>query len=310
MKIKTIIAYLAIYIIWGSTYYAIRLGVQTIPPFYVVGLRFFIGGILLFILLMTTGQFPKKATLQRRQFGWSAFLGVLMLIGGNGLVTIAEKNVDSYIAALIVSATPFMVLIIDRILFKKPIKKMAIASIALGFLGVAVLLYDGHRLIPTIRAGEALILLAVFLWATGMSLAKHKPILQSNLLNNTVQMIAAGTVALSAAALLYPACDIAVWSFTSILATAYLAVLGTAGLLAFGYLMQVEPLDRVATYAFVNPLIAVLLGVVIGHEAAVPYLVPAMMLILAALTLMFYGYKLKPLSLRILSLVKKRPASA
>ena len=140
--LKTIVAYLTVYIVWGSTYFFIKMALESFPPYPIVGLRFTSGGILLLVL----GLISPKAHVSLSLAGAlsSILLGTLLLLGANGLVTIAEQKVDSYIVALVMAVVPLAVATFDRFLFHKTITWIRFAGIMIGFGGVALLLYDGQ----------------------------------------------------------------------------------------------------------------------------------------------------------------------
>jgi drug/metabolite transporter (DMT)-like permease len=296
---KKLLSYLAIYIIWGSTYYAIRVAVDTIPAFAVVGLRFFIGGGILLTFLAIQKKFSLKLGL--KTVISSIIVGLLLLVGGNGGVTIAEKKVDSYIAALMITLTPLVVLIYDRVLFKKKFRLYSLAAIFLGFAGVGLLLNKGTGMLPSISPYALFVFMGPAFWSLGTSVSKHLAQPEDAAVNSSIQLFSSGIVALLLLPLVTPMSDIhpATWSNASIIAVGYLTVFGTLALIAYGYLLKTEPNSRIVTYSFVNPPIALALGLVLGKETPAPYLVPAIALIFSGLALMFYGDKLS-------GLVKKR----
>jgi drug/metabolite transporter (DMT)-like permease len=129
-----IACYLTIYFVWGSTYFFIKMAVETIPPFYVLGFRFLIGGILFFVVSLAGGRmkpFPKA-----REILSALVLGTLLLLVANGLVTVAEKQISSYIVALVLASTPIFVAFFNRCIFKMPISPIRLAGILIGVIGV------------------------------------------------------------------------------------------------------------------------------------------------------------------------------
>ncbi len=284
-----ILSYLGVYIIWGSTYFFIKLSVQTIPPFYSLGFRFILGGslFLLFslIVLRFRGQLPLKQVLT------SAGLGILLLIGGTGLVTSAETKVDSYLAALIIACTPMTVAFFDFVLLKKRPSFFVVAGIISGIVGVAFLLYTGHP-VRTMFTPEILILmLALLFWALGTSLGHKIKTVPDTFLNSAIQMLAAGICALAYSFFTGPSLVSVAPHFTalSILSVVYLAVFGSLGFVSYNYLIKHEPAIRVVTYAFINPVIALFLGFIVIGEKAVPLLGFGLLMIFFGLFLMFYG---------------------
>ena len=284
-----ILAYLAVYIIWGSTYFFIKLSIQTIPPFYSLGFRFFLGGSLFFILSMILRNSREKVAF--KQILTSAGLGVLLLIGGTGFVTSAETKVNSYLAALIIASTPMTVAFFDFIFFRKRPSFFVIAGIISGIGGVGFLLYTGHPIQTVFTPEVLMIVLALILWSLGTSLGHKLKTVQDTFLNSAVQMLAAGVCALGYAVLTnHSLAAIAPhFSALSILSVIYLAIFGSLGFVSYNYLVKHEPAIRVVTYAFINPVIALLLGFVVIGEKAVPLLGPGLSMIFLGLFLMFYG---------------------
>lgn len=288
--LMTIISYLTIYIVWGSTYYFIKTAIATIPPFYVVGLRFAIGGTFLLTYALISNRLRNKPRI--REVISSIFIGCLLLIGGNGLVTLAEKRVDSYMAALIVSCIPIAVLLMDRIISKTRISRSSIIGIILGMSGVGILLFKANTSF-SISGHLWLIFAAVVFWSLGTSLSKIFPLPKDIFVNSGIQLTTVGIICLTVLQNSTPFStinwgNITVYSWFSL---GYLTILGSFALACYSYLLKHEPNHRIVTYTFVNPLIAILFGIYIGGEKAVPGLIPGTSLILLGLALMFYGKK-------------------
>jgi drug/metabolite transporter (DMT)-like permease len=289
--IKTIIAYAAIYIVWGSTYLFIKLAVHEINPFLLVGLRFILGGMLLLLFTWKAGYFKIAPSLL--EIRNSIIVGALLLLGGNGLVSLAQTRVESYIAALIVSSVPVVVMIIDTLLLRKKPPLTGWLGALLGFSGIALLFYR-HGVSFSVSWHMVILLIAVVFWALGTSLSKVLAQPERSAVNSAIQQGAIGIGALSGIAILNPS-SLAVLPHISPIALVsilYLAVVGAAALAAYAYLLSHEPNHRIVTYALVNPLIAILLGIVLAGEKAVPHLVPGTILILSGLALLFYGERL------------------
>jgi drug/metabolite transporter (DMT)-like permease len=286
--LKTVVAYLAIYIVWGSTYFFIKMALESFPPFPIVGLRFTAGGILLLTLGFVSG---KGRRLRLASVLSAMLLGVLLLLGANGLVTVAEQRVDSYIVALVMSIVPLSVASFDRFLFRKTITWMRLAGILTGFFGVAFLLYDGHSLHGSLNAHTLMVLAAMLLWSFGTSLAYRLPLPADSRINSGIQMLFAGLVAIAIALLSghTPATVFAAASLRSLLGLSYLGVVGSLAITAYAYLLVHEPSIRIVSYALVNPGIAVLLGFLFADESASPYLSVGLPMILIGLAIMLYG---------------------
>ena len=286
-----VICYFTVYIVWGSTYFFIRQAVLTIPPFYVVGLRWTVGGGLLLAFAAATGRLRKLPTLP--QIGSSLVLGFLLLLVGNGLISVAERTIDSYIAALLSASTPILVAVFDRFLLRKRLALIRVLGIAGGFAGVGLLLYNGQPMGSSLNTAILIDLAGVLSWSLATSLGHRFAVPGDSLVNSGVQMLFVGVVALagSLAFGVAPAEVIAGASVMSLLSVLYLAVVGAAAYAAFTYLVTREPAARVVSYAVVNPLIALLLGLGLGAESSTRFLWAGVPLVLLALLLMLYGEK-------------------
>ncbi len=288
--LKVIFAYLIVYVVWGSTYLFIRMAVQDFSPFFVVGMRFLTGGILLVIFCFLRGFY--KIPLSWKQIRNSLITGGLLLAGGNGLVTTAQKNVNSYLTALIIASTPVVVLIFDRVLFGKRVQLSGWFGSLLGIAGVSLLLLQNEGTVRFQLSPEIVLILgAMVSWALGTSLTKQFEMPRNSIVNASIQLFSVGIVFSLMAALKYPSelSNLPNVSLSSVAAVLYLALFGTVALGAYSFLLYTEPSKRVVTYALVNPLIAVLLGIVVAGESRVPFLIPGTFFILCGLILMFYG---------------------
>jgi drug/metabolite transporter (DMT)-like permease len=287
-----LIAYATLYLVWGSTYFAIKETVHTLHPALVVGIRFTLGGIMLLALGAALGRWRRAPS--AAEWRTTLLLSVLLLLLGNGMVTWAEVEVDSYLAALIIASTPLAVAVFNRILFKMPVSLSGLAGILLGLLGVALVLYDGSSLFTSMNHSTWLILAAVISWALGTSLGKSLPTYPDVVVAGGLQSVFGGLWGLLVYAFVFrgPWPDFAVVSTASWLSLLYLIVPGSLAFVAFGYLVQHEPSSRVVSYALVNPAIAVLIGLGMG-EKAMPFLWAGLPLILAGVFLMLYGESLR-----------------
>ncbi|GAB1432503.1 EamA family transporter [Spirochaetota bacterium] len=286
-----ILAYLAVYIIWGSTYLAISWSVETIPPYYIVGFRFFVSGLAFLAIAAAKGGFKLRPG--KREYVSAAFLAVFLLLGGNGFISIGERTVDSYIAAIIISSTPFCVAFFNRIFFREKISLPRLGGMIFGLLGVAILLYDGQKSRFVFSLDMLFIILGFLNWGFGTSLSKasYFKVHPDNYVNSGIEWTMAGVAALVISGFVYkplpsllPTVSVKSW-----LGLAYLSSIGALGLAAYNYLLKHEPTKRLVSYAIVNPIIAVILGIFIGGEAVLPLLIPGISVILAGLVLMLYG---------------------
>jgi drug/metabolite transporter (DMT)-like permease len=284
-----ILNYLLVYVIWGSTYFFIKIAVATIPPFHVIGLRFFCGGLFFVLIALIWGRFKSLPSI--KEILTSVLLGCLLLLGGTGLVTIAEKKVDSYLAALIISTTPVAVAFFDRILLKKRLSFISITGIAIGISGVGLLLYNGNSLTKSFSLEVILIIIALTSWSFATSLGHIMKTPSDSIVNSGIQMLSVGTISMLILLFTKPSLPeiFPAFSLKSLYAVAMLSFIGSLGFLAYTFLIHNEPAIRVVSYAFVNPMIAVVLGLAIGKETPVPFLIPGIVLILAGLFQMLYG---------------------
>lgn len=269
-------AYAAVYVLWGSTYLAIRIGVETIPPLGLAGVRNVIAGVALYAWSRTRGA-PGPT---RSQWAAAALLGALLLLVGNGAVTWAEQRVPSGITALLVATEPLWVVLLAwwQPAGTRPTVLTAF-GLALGLTGVAILvgpeLFRGAATHGSIDlTGAAVILVGAAAWAGGSlwsSGTRNRARLPaSTTLSTGMQMVAGGVMLVLAGALTGEVGSLgsAPVSGRSVAALGYLISFGSlVGFNAYAWLLTVEPPARVATYAFVNPVIAVLLGWGLAGEA-------------------------------------------
>jgi drug/metabolite transporter (DMT)-like permease len=285
---RILLAYGTLYLVWGSTYFAIKEAVHSLHPALVVGIRFLLGGLLLLGLGFALGRWRRAPT--AAEWRTSLLLSILLLLLGNGMVTWAEKRVDSYLAALIVASTPLGVAIFNRFLLRIPISGPGLAGIATGMAGVALILFDGRGIDSSFDGHTLLILLAVASWALGTSLGKSLPAYPEVVIASGLQSVLGGLGGLIGYALVsggtWP--DFGAVTQASWLGLLYLTVPGSLAFMAYGYLISREPASRVVSYALVNPAIAVLLGLGMG-EKATPWLWAGLPLILLGVFLMLYG---------------------
>ncbi len=268
MKTKIWTALIALYIVWGSTYLAIRFGVETIPPFLLAGFRFLISGLLLIVWRRSTGD--PLPTL--RQWRSTAIIGTLLLLGGNGFLSFAEQRVPSGISALLIGTVPLWMVLIEALRpgGAKPGVR-AVLGLLVGFGGIFLLVGPaemskggGFDLM-----GIGVLLVASLLWAAGSIYARTAELPSSSLMATGAEMLC-GSVSLFLFASLvgeWPSFHPAAVSIRSWLGLAYLIGFGSLiGFVAYGWLLKHAPVSLVATYAYVNPLVAILLGNLFAQE--------------------------------------------
>jgi drug/metabolite transporter (DMT)-like permease len=281
---------LTLYAVWGSTYLAISVAVDTLPPFLMAAARFGAAGALLVgWSLLRDGRAFVPPT--RREWRDSLVVGGLLLGGGMGLVAFGEQTIPSGITALLVALMPVWVAVFGRLLLAQRLPRLAVIGIVVGFCGVAILVGPtafgaAGALEPT---GLAAIIVSPIAWSLGSLYASHRAVLPRRpLVAAGVQMLA-GSVVLAIMGTLAgePArFDPSAVSLASLAAFAYLAIVGSlVAFTAYGWLLRIAPLPLVATYAYVNPIVAVILGAIILHEPIEPRTLLAGAVIVGAVAL-------------------------
>jgi drug/metabolite transporter (DMT)-like permease len=269
MKTKIWIALLALYIVWGSTYLAIRFAVETIPPFFMAGTRFLVSGAILFIWRRAAGD----AMPTRRQWRSTAIVGIFLLLGGNGLVSFAEQYVPSGIAALIIGSMPMWLVMIEamRPNGAKP-GWLAILGLVIGFGGIFLLVGPaeltgaGHTLNPL---GVGTLLVAAFLWSLGSIYSRNADMPDSSLMATGAEMLTGSLAIFLVSGLTgeWKGFSFSEVTRSSWLGLLYLITIGSLiGFVSYIWLLKHAPVSLVATYAYVNPLVAVFLGAWLAGE--------------------------------------------
>jgi drug/metabolite transporter (DMT)-like permease len=254
----------SVYVIWGSTYLAIAIAVQTLPPLFSAGLRFCVAGLVL--LAFVGGR--RGVHVVGAQLRGAAIVGLLLLVGGNGFVVLAERTVPSGLTALIIASVPLWIVIFRRIAGER-IHMSTFVGVAVGFAGVAFLGVPRGASGATDPVGLGRLVIATLSWALGTFLAPRLRMPRDGLLSTGIQQLAGGIVLVLAGAAVGELghLDPAAWSANSLLAMAYLVVFGSlVAFTAYSWLLQHAPVSLVATYAYVNPVVAVLLGALVLAE--------------------------------------------
>lgn len=254
-------ALVTIWIVWGSTYLAIRVAVRTIPPLMMGSIRFLLAGGILYLFAVRRGD---RTNDRPTAAHWrSAFIiGTALLLGGNGLVSWAEQRVPSGVAALLIATVPLWLAIGDRIRFGSRLSRLTVLGLAVGFSGVVLLVgQSGAGKIDSLGAA-ALVGASVF-WAAGSLYSRGAPLPQRPLVGTGMEMLAGGVVLAvgSVATGELGRLDVGSVSGESLLGLAYLIVFGSwVGFTAYVWLLRNTRTSLVGTYAYVNPVVAVLLG--------------------------------------------------
>ena len=286
-RTRIALAFAAVYVIWGSTYLAIRYAIETLPPFFMAGTRFVIaGGVLYLWSRLTGGERPSRAA-------WvaTAVTGILMLAVGNGAVTWSEQRIPSGIAALLVASVALWMVLLE-FLRKNGTRptRLAIFGLIIGFAGVALLV--GPAALS--NAGDLDVLAALVLvgaslsWATGSVYSRVLPRPSSAPLGSGIQMLAGGIALLLVGVFTgeLGRVDVGDVSTRSALSLGYLIVFGSlVGFTAYAWLLRVCTPAAVATYAYVNPMVAMLLGWLLAGEEFGPRMIIAAAIILSGVAL-------------------------
>ncbi len=283
---KVIVAFAAIYLIWGSTYLAIRFAIETLPPFSMAAVRFTVAGGILYAIARPRTQRPTR-------LNWVAagVVGTLLLAGGNGAVVWAEQWIPSGLTALIVGPVPLWMVLFDWLFAGAPRpSKVLVAGLVWGLCGVGLLMTStemGAQSREGLLGGLAVLGAAVS-WAAGSIYARKASLPRSPFLATAMQMIVGGLVLALVAAIAGEAgqLHLSAFSMKSILALAYLIVFGAlVAFTAYIWLLHVSTPARVSTYAYVNPAVAVLLGWLLANEQLDARAALAVFIILSAVAL-------------------------
>ena len=287
MRARLIAAFAAVYVIWGSTYLAIRFAVQTLPPLLMASARFVIAG----VIVLLWARFRDRAAWPNR-VDWRVGLvsGALLLLGGNGAVSWAEQRVPSGIAALLVAIVPVFMVLIEwlRPGGRRP-GAAVFVGVGLGLVGLALLVGpESLRGGSGDAIGALVLILGSLSWAAGSLYTKYAPKASSGTMATGAQMLAGGLTLLVASVVAgEPArLDLAHASTASLVAFVYLLTFGSLiGFTAYVYLLSHTTAAKASTYAYVNPVVAVLLGWAIGHEAVTTRTLLAAAVILAGVAI-------------------------
>lgn len=293
-----VLGLVTIYLVWGSTYLAIRLVVETLPPFLMAGARFILAGLLMSLVLLVCGRFRATPV----QWLWNSAVGFFMLLGGNGLVCWAEQTVPSGLATLIVSCNPLMMVLAEWLIFNhsrgskgaKP-SWLVFSGLLIGILGLGLLVA------PSLQAdigGEfdpwriGAIITACFTWTIGSMMSRYGKNPVDPFTGSAIQMICGG-VWLTLFGLLVGEWSSFDWesvTWVSVTAWWYLVIAGSLiAFTTFVWLMKHTSPTLISTYAYVNPVVAVLLGWAILDEKLDGRTMISAMIIISGVAMMSYG---------------------
>jgi len=283
---------LVIYIVWSSTYLAIRFAVESMPPFLMAAVRFLLAGSILFIARLALGD--KLPT--RTEWRSTGLIGIFLLMGGNGGVVWAEQRVVSGIAALLIGTTPLWIVLVDALRPKgqRP-GWLSLSGVLVGFIGIALLL-SPWKLDPSqVESGLSIdllgllaLLMASLSWAVGSVYSRQAVLPNSPLLATGMEMIVGGCGLMVLATLSgeWQRMDLSGITPRAWWALVYLVFIGALlGFAAYTWLLRVAPITLVSTYAYVNPLIAIFLGALLAQEEITSQVIVSALIIVSSVAL-------------------------
>ncbi|MCF8239916.1 MAG: EamA family transporter [Melioribacteraceae bacterium] len=287
-KTKAYGAWISICLVWGTTYLAIRIGVDTLPPFLFAGFRWIIAGLFLLSIMKFRGyKLPPKSDLIRL-----GIVGILLLGFGNGLVVFAEQWIPSGLTALLITTMPFWIVGIEALVPSGPkLNKLIFTGLFLGFSGLLLIFRDnlGNLLNPEYVTGIAALLFGMICWAAGSVFSKYKKVSTHPMMGASVQMLIAG-VAQTSVGLLAGELPEFVFNQSNFLAFMYLVIVGSIfGYAFYIYALTHLPVSLVSTYAYVNPVIALFLGWLILDEPLTILVIVSAVVILTGVGLVKAG---------------------
>jgi drug/metabolite transporter (DMT)-like permease len=303
-----IVAFAALYLIWGSTFLGIRFAIETMPPFLMAGARFVLAGLIMYAIAWSQGSLLRRSGCEGRitksswaNWGTSLIIGACLLLAGNGGVTIAEKYIDSGLAALIVAIVPIYIVLLGWAsgMARRPTHFMWIALIG-GFFGVGILFGPALHLSsnggqnPAI--GISILLVSCFIWSVGSLYSRVAKHAASPFLTAAQQMICGGLLLLFAGIATGELRDIHLSSVStkSLGSFVYLVIIGAVvGYTAYIWLLRHCEPAKVATYAYVNPIVAVLLGALFAGETVTMRMLIAAAFIIGSVALLITAQQLR-----------------
>lgn len=287
-NIRAYIAWIAICILWGTTYLFIRIGVETIPPMLFAGFRWLIAGSILITILKLSGKkLPKKSDMIH-----IAIIGIALLGFGNGLVVVGEQYIESGLAALLITTVPFWIIGLESFLPTGPkLNWMTITGLVIGIIGISLIFGGDLKYIFETKylIGVLSILGAVVAWSFGSVYSKYKKVSVHPLMSASVQMLIAGSLQVLLGTVLG---EFSIIHFTQsgVLSLAYLVVFGSIfGYGSYIYAIEHLPLSLVSTYAYINPIIALFLGWIFLNEQITVFTLIASVVIIFGVVLVKAG---------------------
>lgn len=278
-------ALIALYIVWGSTYLAIRFVVESMPPFLAAGFRFLIAGAVLYAF----SRLRREKKPVRVEWRSAAIVGLFLIVGGNGAVMWAEQRVASGIASLMIASVPLWIALLDTIRpgGRRP-DRWVILSVIAGFIGIIILVGPSQMVGSEDQVdlvGIAVLLFAAFSWAIGSLYNRGAQLPDSPLLATGMQMLVGslGLIILGTVVGEWSRVNPAEFTTNSLLGFGFLVIFGSwVGFASYIWLLRVAPTTLVSTYAYVNPLVAIMLGSLLAGEALTPRVLLAALFILGS----------------------------
>jgi drug/metabolite transporter (DMT)-like permease len=284
---RVILAFASVYLIWGSTYLAIRIAIETLPPFLMAGTRFLVAGFMLYLVVrMRTAE-----GLTRVHWRSTAIVGALLFLGGNGALVMGEERVPSGLAALLLSIIPLWMVLLGSTEHKGvKLGPRVFAGLVLGLAGIALLVGPsellGHGQVDPI--GAAILLVGSLSWAGGSVYSRRAALPKSTLLAASMEMLAGGALLIAAGLALGEghSLDMTNVSLRSALGLVYLITFGSLlGFTSYNWLLTHSTPARVSTYGYVNPVVAVFLGWIVAGEPVTLRTVLATAVVVSAVAL-------------------------
>ena len=294
-RAQVLTAFALVYVIWGSTYLAIRFAIETLPPFLMAGTRFIVAGGILYVWTRRPAAADRPARPTRSEWAWGTAVGALLLLCGNGGVVWAERVVPSGVVALLVAVVPIWMVLLDWLRPGGPRPTaLVVAGLVTGFVGLVALVGPeslvGGGAIDPVGAGVALV--GSLAWAAGSILSRSERLPRLPMLATAVEMLGGGVLLLAAGLLTGEASGITLADITlrSALSWAYLVTFGSLiGFTAYIWLLGHVSAARASTYAYVNPVVAVFLGWAFAREPITPRTLVAAAIIVGAVALITVG---------------------
>jgi drug/metabolite transporter (DMT)-like permease len=286
------IGILVLYVVWGSTYLGMKVAMDTLPVFVMGVFRFVPAGVILTLAVIAwnRGRIARPTLAEARD---ASIVGITLLVGGTGLVAWGEQTIPTGIAALLIALVPMWLAIFGFVLFRESVPPLVAGGIVVGLVGVAILAWPAGDVGSLDPAGLVALILSPIFWSLGTLFATRRAVQPAPaLLASGIQMLAAGLAFVVIAAFTgeWATFDVGAVSPISWASIGYLIVAGSLiGYTTYAWLIGVAPIQRVATYAYVNPVVAVILGWLVLSEPLTPRTVVAGVVIVAAVVLIVTG---------------------